>query len=105
MPPSRRKVRESTRVRVYIVAFGRCRYCNGSIAWRDLHADHVVPVKRGGDNWGNLVASCSSCNLKKATKLWEPIPLKWWQKVLDLLIVITYDTGYITDGIKEKLGL
>ena len=44
----------------------RCAYC-GSKA--DT-VDHVVPRSRGGDHtWENCVASCSTCNHRKADKL------------------------------------
>jgi len=43
-----------------------CAYC-GAVA---EHIDHVVPIARGGAHKiGNLVAACSSCNLRKGSKL------------------------------------
>lgn len=43
-----------------------CAYC-GAVA---EHIDHVTPISRGGAHKiGNLVAACSSCNLRKGSKL------------------------------------
>lgn len=56
----------------------RCAYCNG----RAETIDHVVPRSRGGaHSWENCVASCGSCNHRKADRLlselgWKlPAPL------------------------------
>lgn len=46
---------------------GLCAYC-GDVP-EDLHRDHVIPVSKGGGNvLGNLVISCSTCNLSKGSK-------------------------------------
>jgi 5-methylcytosine-specific restriction endonuclease McrA len=43
-----------------------CQYCG---AKGDLTFDHVVPRSRGGiTSWENVVAACSSCNLRKGSK-------------------------------------
>ncbi len=43
-----------------------CQYCG---AKGDLTFDHVVPRSRGGTTtWENVVAACSSCNLRKGNK-------------------------------------
>ena len=35
-----------------------------------LHVDHIIPRRRGGTNdWGNLQALCSRCNLVKSDRL------------------------------------
>lgn len=54
---------------------GRCAYCEIGLdlenrqAPNGLHWDHVVPLSRGGRNTeGNLVPSCSRCNLRKSSK-------------------------------------
>lgn len=50
----------------------RCYYCKiklgkGRGAW---HADHIVPLSRGGSNSiDNIVITCPTCNLKKHNKL------------------------------------
>jgi 5-methylcytosine-specific restriction endonuclease McrA len=44
----------------------RCAYCGGKADT----VDHVVPRSRGGDHsWENCVASCSTCNHRKADRL------------------------------------
>lgn len=46
---------------------GLCAYC-GDVP-EDLHRDHVIPITKGGGNvLGNLVISCSTCNLSKGSK-------------------------------------
>ena len=43
-----------------------CQYCG---AKGDLTFDHVVPRSRGGiTSWGNVVAACSPCNLRKGSR-------------------------------------
>ena len=44
----------------------RCQYCG---ARGELTFDHVVPRASGGvTSWQNVVAACSSCNLRKGSK-------------------------------------
>ena len=56
---------------------GKCYYCQCSLGgykeptW---HADHVVPLSRGGSNSiDNIVAACINCNLRKHNRL----PHEW----------------------------
>lgn len=43
-----------------------CQYCG---AKGDLTFDHVVPRSRGGiTSWENVVAACSTCNLRKGAR-------------------------------------
>jgi 5-methylcytosine-specific restriction endonuclease McrA len=43
-----------------------CQYCG---AKGDLTFDHIVPRSRGGaTTWENVVAACSTCNLRKGNK-------------------------------------
>ena len=44
---------------------GRCAYCGAAGV---LHADHRIPLKRGGTNYiANIRPACPPCNLRKAT--------------------------------------
>lgn len=55
-----------TRFNLFLRDEFRCQYCG---ARGDLTFDHVVPRARGGiTSWENVVAACSSCNLKKGSK-------------------------------------
>ena len=52
---------------------GRCFYCDAALLG-GYHADHVVPLARGGRNGpGNLAVACAACNQSKGAKL----PLDW----------------------------
>ena len=44
-----------------------CHICGEKIKEKDLHADHVVPVSKGGENMGMKPAH-SWCNLRRGTK-------------------------------------
>ncbi|WP_372612203.1 HNH endonuclease [Aquicoccus sp.] len=55
-----------TRFNLFLRDEFRCQYCG---AKGDLTFDHVVPRAAGGvTSWQNVVAACSSCNLKKGSK-------------------------------------
>jgi len=45
-----------------------CAYC-GTVNHRALTRDHIVPLSRGGrDNWLNVCACCSVCNVRKGSQ-------------------------------------
>lgn len=55
---------------------GRCPNCRCSLA-RGYHADHIVPLIRGGSNWiSNIQLLCPPCNTSK--KAMDPIA--WAQR-------------------------
>lgn len=59
-----------TRFNVFLRDRFTCQYCGGDFASHDLTFDHVIPRALGGrTNWGNVVAACSPCNLRKGHKL------------------------------------
>jgi 5-methylcytosine-specific restriction endonuclease McrA len=50
---------------------GLCAYCETPL-FGAFHADHMVPLSRGGRNdWTNLAVACAECNLRKSTKTAE----------------------------------
>ncbi len=54
---------------------GRCYYCDAKLNG-SYHADHIVPLSRGGNNWPeNIVCACASCNTSKGDKF-----LHEWQR-------------------------
>jgi 5-methylcytosine-specific restriction endonuclease McrA len=56
-----------TRSLIYKRDDHECQYCGSR---KDLTIDHVIPRSRGGqDTWGNLVACCTKCNIKKGNQL------------------------------------
>lgn len=59
-----------TRFNVFLRDQFTCQYCDGEFPTQELTFDHIVPRSRGGrTEWTNVVAACSTCNLKKANKL------------------------------------
>jgi 5-methylcytosine-specific restriction endonuclease McrA len=49
---------------------GVCQYCGTTSGV--MTVDHVIPkLRRGGDNWENLVCACDKCNNKKGNRLPE----------------------------------
>lgn len=55
---------------------GKCYYCHLNLGKgkNAYHADHVVPLSRGGSNSiDNIVITCSTCNLKKHSRM----PSEW----------------------------
>ncbi len=58
-----------TRFNVFLRDGFSCQYCGSA---EDLTFDHVIPRSRGGrTTWENVVAACSTCNLRKANRLPE----------------------------------
>lgn len=48
----------------------KCYYCRKRLNKSDWHADHVIPLSRGGSNHiSNIVITCPTCNLRKHNKL------------------------------------
>ncbi len=59
---------------VHSEANGKCLYCGISVTLNEMHADHYIPLAKGGSNLReNIVCSCASCNLSKGAKL----PSEW----------------------------
>lgn len=52
-----------TRFNLFLRDEFKCQYCGDR---GEMTFDHVVPRSKGGKTtWGNVVAACSSCNLRK----------------------------------------
>ena len=55
-----------TRFNLFLRDGFSCQYCGSK---GDLTFDHVVPRAAGGiTSWGNVVAACSQCNLRKGSQ-------------------------------------
>ena len=59
--------------RQYKAQKGKCYYCGVKVG-KTYHADHIVPLARGGSDWPeNIVVACPTCNTSKRDKL----PHEW----------------------------
>ncbi len=48
---------------------GVCFYCDCNLEITGYHADHFIPIAKGGTNWiDNIVIACPSCNIRKNDK-------------------------------------
>jgi 5-methylcytosine-specific restriction endonuclease McrA len=55
-----------------------CHWCETILEPKDCHADHVIPLSKGGaHDLGNLVVSCATCNCLKGAKM----PDEWLPEV------------------------
>lgn len=70
-----------------------CGYCGQIYPDSDLEREHILPFCRGGtDHWTNVVASCRSCNQRKADRTPEEanmpllflpyVPSRWEDLIL-----------------------
>ena len=67
-----------TRFNLFLRDRFSCQYCGDQL---DLTFDHVVPRSKGGmTTWGNVVAACSPCNLRKANHMPDKIGMVPMQK-------------------------
>lgn len=65
---NRRRLTKAERQAVYDKMCGHCAYCGTPITIKDMQADHVIPLKKGGaDEVGNMLPACRSCNHYKST--------------------------------------
>lgn len=61
-----RSVRGVERWTVYLLADGRCAYCDKAIDFEDMEVDHRDPWARGGLHcWCNWACACAPCNRRK----------------------------------------
>lgn len=64
----RRKLTKAERQEVYDKMGGYCAYCGCEITLKQMQADHVIPLRKGGaDNISNMLPACGSCNHYKST--------------------------------------
>jgi len=64
----RKRLSKTEREAVYQKCNGHCAYCGSEITFKELVADHVDCLARGGaDATDNMLPSCRSCNRYKST--------------------------------------
>ena len=70
-----------TRFNVFLRDRFACQYCGYRSQLEELTFDHIVPRSRGGrTTWTNVVAACSTCNVRKGNRLPKEArmhPLTW----------------------------
>ncbi len=67
----------------------KCYWCGGQSPGKTCHADHIVPLFRGGEHSiNNLCVSCKTCNLKKGPK----DPATFNKTLVQPLLLFTDDT-------------
>lgn len=68
--PKRKQISTRTRFEIFKRDSFTCQYCGRKPPQVVLHADHILPVSKGGKSeWVNYVTSCVDCNLGKSDKL------------------------------------
>jgi len=66
----RREVSPALRSETFRRDAHTCQHCESPFPLEKLHADHVIPIARGGLTVvGNLQSLCGPCNLKKGKRL------------------------------------
>lgn len=64
----RKRLTKEEREKVYDKCHGYCAYCGNPLEYKDMQADHVIPLYNGGaDELDNMLPACRSCNHYKAT--------------------------------------
>lgn len=68
----RRKLTKQERRAVYDKMGGHCAYCGCKLRYSDMQVDHVVPLRKGGDDaLANMLPACRSCNHYKGSTTLE----------------------------------
>lgn len=63
----------------------RCHWCGNRFPGKRCHADHVIPLSKGGSHsLENLVISCQTCNLRKQAK----DPADWNKQLKQPLLIV-----------------
>lgn len=69
---NRKKLNQEERKKIYSKCNGHCAYCGCDLEYKDMQADHVIPLYRGGaDTIDNMLPTCRSCNYYKSTRTAE----------------------------------
>lgn len=81
----RKKLSKAERWEVYEKCAGHCAYCGAPIQIKDMQADHIVALERGGaDTVDNMLPACRSCNHFKSASTIETFRrmIEDWPRVL-----------------------
>lgn len=91
----RRRLTKKERQIVYDKCKGHCAYCGCEMEYRDMQVDHVIPLRRGGEDViDNMLPACRSCNHYKHTLTQEEFR-KYVEDIPDRLLRdnIPYQVG------------
>lgn len=92
----RRKLTKAERREIYDKCHGYCAYCGQPLEYKDMQADHVIPLYNGGrDELDNMLPACRSCNHYKAT-----LSLESFRKMVDRIPSTLY-----RDNATYRIGL
>jgi 5-methylcytosine-specific restriction endonuclease McrA len=62
--------RPLNRFRIWFLSAGRCGICGDLVAFDAMHADHIVPLARGGEHsYANTQAAHPRCNMSKGARM------------------------------------
>lgn len=65
---NRHRLSSDERIAIYNKMSGHCAYCGELMDFKDMQVDHVIPLRKGGeDKPENMVPACRSCNHYKST--------------------------------------
>lgn len=99
------------RERIHAKYDGRCAYCGDEITVKQMHVDHIEPMRRGDpgdkthlDVFENKNPSCRSCNYYKSTYSLEQFRERMDLMIQNLLrqstvkVLLRYDKVQFTTG-------
>lgn len=81
----RKRLKSRDRAEIYEMFQGRCAYCGTEIPRGKMEIDHVVPLRKGGEDIRrNMFPACHSCNHYKSTLTLEQFrdSIEKWPDVL-----------------------
>ena len=116
--PKRRKLSKEERMKVYEKCKGHCAYCGCTLEYKYMQADHVIPLRVGGnDDISNMLPACRSCNHYKSAlkpeefrKYLSGIPKRLMRDSIPFQVgerfgivkIITYDVTFYYEKVKNK---
>lgn len=96
----RRRLTPAERMTVYNKCNGHCAYCGCELEYKDMQADHVEALQRGGaDTLDNMLPACRSCNHYKSS-----MDLETFRKCLERMPIVL-ERDCVTYKIAKRFGI